>query len=68
MKLKLTKRYWFWQRKKMQFDGVVNIEPSNGLWDDIRPVAVRWQDCLYVTPHDIIEYPSDWRPGELIDA
>lgn len=52
-----TKRYWFWQHKKMLADGVGYIAGSSPL----RPLAVKWIECS-TEPGAMTEYPSGWTP------
>lgn len=51
----LTRRYWFWQHKKMRKDGVGYLV-SGG----IRPRAIKWIKASY-DEDGRTEIPAGWR-------
>lgn len=60
MMIAITKRYWFWQQKKMLRDDVGYIVTET-LYDDLRPLAVKWIEAEN-GPGAITPIPNGWRP------
>lgn len=60
MVVKMCRRYWFWQSRKMLSDDVGYIVEL-GLFGWLRPTAVKFFRFHGVKPNEIVPLPSGWR-------